>query len=118
MKLRKRTYLLIALLLALTLTGAGAILADDLGSKVAPGEIDDGGELLGQVTITLEDAIAAALAAEDGALGEVDIEHYNGVLVFNIDIGDKDVKVDAGDGTVLGSETDDDDHASEGADDD
>ena len=66
-KFRKRTYLLIALLLALTLTGAGAILADDVGSKVAPGEIDDGGELLGQVTITLQDAIAAARAAEDGA---------------------------------------------------
>ena len=32
---------------------------------------------------------------------------YQGRLVFNVDIGDKDVKVDAEDGSVLGHESDD-----------
>ena len=72
-----------------------------------PGHIDDGADLLDQTTISLEEAIAAAQGAYSGALGEVDIEKYKGRLIFNIDIGVKDVKVDAGDGTVLGFEEDD-----------
>ena len=50
---------------------------------------------------------AAAQAAENGALGEVDLEMYQDRLVFNIDIGEKDVKVDAADATVLGWVSDD-----------
>ena len=107
MRLKKLVYILMSVLLVVAITGAGATFAAGLGSKVSPGEIDDGVELLGDATITLEQAIAAAQAAEVGSLGEVDVEFYDGVLVFNIDIGDKDVKVDAADGTVLGYETDD-----------
>ncbi len=79
----------------------------DEGPEGPPGQIDDGAERLPEATITLEAAIAAAQAAFDGELGEVDLEDYKGRLVFNIDIGPQDVKVDAGDGTVLGSESDD-----------
>jgi len=75
--------------------------------SVGPGEIDDGAELLSETTISLAEAIAAAQAVYSGALGEVDIEKYKGQLVFNIDIGPKDVKVDAADGTVLGFAEDD-----------
>ena len=50
--------------------------------------------------------MAAAQASASGDLGEVDLEYYNGTLVFNVDIGDHDVKVDATTGTVLGSGTD------------
>jgi uncharacterized membrane protein YkoI len=46
-------------------------------------------------------------SAESGAIGEIDLEHYNGRLVFNVDVGDKDVKVDAENGLVLGSLSDD-----------
>lgn len=49
----------------------------------------------------------AAQTAASGDLGEIDLEHYQGKLVFNVEIGDKDVKVDAADGTVLGAESDD-----------
>ncbi|MEO8458867.1 MAG: hypothetical protein ABI559_13785 [Chloroflexota bacterium] len=40
---------------------------------------------------------------DDGAtIGEIDLEQYNGALVFNVDVGGVDVKVDATTGTVVG----------------
>jgi hypothetical protein len=75
-------------------------------AQVAPGTIDDGKELLPQAKITLEQAIQAAQGSRSGDLGEVDLEHYKGRLVFNVDIGDHDVKVDATTGAVLGSSAD------------
>ena len=77
----------------------------DRGS-VAPGTIDDGKDLLPKANISLDDAVAAAQASANGDLGEVDLEYYHGVLVFNVDIGDNDVKVDASTGVVLGSGSD------------
>lgn len=78
----------------------------DDADSAAPGTLDDGAELLPQAGITLDQAIAAAQAAAPGSLGEVDLEHFHGTLVFNVDIGDKDVKVDATTGTVLNSSLD------------
>lgn len=76
---------------------------DDEGSG-QPGAIDDGQDLLPQAKITLDQAIRAAqAAAPDGRLGEVDVEHYRGHLVFNVDVGQQDVKVDADTGAVLGA---------------
>jgi uncharacterized membrane protein YkoI len=49
----------------------------------------------------------AAQTAASGDLGEIDLEHYQGKLVFNVEIGDKDVKVDASSGAVLASDSDD-----------
>jgi hypothetical protein len=72
----------------------------------APGTIDDGKELLPQAKITLQQAVQTAQAAVSGQLGEVDLEHDHGTLVFNVDIGDHDVKVDAATGAVLGSGAD------------
>jgi uncharacterized membrane protein YkoI len=73
-----------------------------------PGQIDDGAELLGQASISLGEEISAAQGAAQGDLGEVDLEMYEGNLVFNVDVGDKDVKVDASDGTVLAQVSEDD----------
>ena len=47
-----------------------------------PGQIDDGAELLGQASISLEEAISAAQEAARGELGEVDLEKHEGKLVF------------------------------------
>lgn len=71
------------------------------------GELDDGADLLPQAGITLDAAIAAAQADRAGAIGEIDLEEWNGALVFNVDVGDEDVKVDAATGEVLGAERDD-----------
>ncbi len=76
-------------------------------TQVAPETLDDGKDLLPQATITLDDAIKAAQRSQSGSLGEVDLEHFKGQLVFNVDIGDHDVKVDAANGNVLSSISDD-----------
>jgi uncharacterized membrane protein YkoI len=80
----------------------------DVGEETAlAGQIDDGADLLPQASVTLEQAIAAAQSAASGEVGEVDLEHYQGKLVFNVDVGDKDVKVDAMDGSLLAVDADD-----------
>ena len=105
----KRTYWVGALVAIIAILVVGATLAFGNGDpNGATGQIDDGAELLDQASISLEEAIDAAQGYADGALGEVDLETYQGRLVFNVDIGDKDVKVDAADGTALGHESDDD----------
>ena len=76
-------------------------------TQAPSGTLDDGKDLLPQAGITIDAAIAAAQSAASGAVGEVDLEQYNGKLVFNVDIGDKDVKVDASTGAVLSANADD-----------
>ena len=60
-----------------------------------------------QARVTEQQAIRAAQSAASGGLDEVDLEHDHGRLVFNVDVGGKDVKVDAADGRVLGVGSDD-----------
>lgn len=74
---------------------------------VPAGTIDDGADLLPQATIALEQAIAAAQGTAQGDVGEVDLEYAGDRLVFNVDIGDKDVKVDAADGSIVSAGSDD-----------
>jgi uncharacterized membrane protein YkoI len=76
-------------------------------TQAAPGTIDDGKDLLPQAKISLEQAIAAAQGSASGDVGEVDLEDFHGRLVFNVDVGNQDVKVDATDGTVLAAVSDD-----------
>jgi uncharacterized membrane protein YkoI len=101
---------LIALAAGVTLAGAGtgAAVASG-GSAAAPpaSRLDDGKALLPQATITEQQAIAAAQGAATGRLNEVDLEHVAGKLVFNVDVGSHDVKVDAATGEVVASDTDD-----------
>jgi uncharacterized membrane protein YkoI len=85
--------------------GAGGAKASGQGASAS--RLDDGKDLLPQATITEQQAIEAAQAAASGALGEVDLEHYGGRLVFNVDVGAKDVKVDATTGDVLAAPADD-----------
>jgi uncharacterized membrane protein YkoI len=79
----------------------------DSEQPVAAGTIDEGQSLLSQAGITLDQAIQAAQGAANGKIGEVDLEYYHGTLIFNVDIGGHDVKVDAATGEVLAVEADD-----------
>jgi uncharacterized membrane protein YkoI len=95
-------------LLAIGGTAAATTATDDDGDTTVPaGTLDDGADLLPQATITIDQAIAAAQGAASGDLGEVDLEYHDDILVFNVDVGDKDVKVDASNGNVLGADSDD-----------
>ena len=79
---------------------------EDGEARVAPGTLDDGKELLPKAKITIDQAVAAARTAATGDIGEIDLEHYQGRLVFKVDVGNHDVKVDAETGEVLGSGAD------------
>jgi uncharacterized membrane protein YkoI len=81
--------------------------AEDGDIQAPSGTLDDGKDLLPQAGITLEQAVAAAQGAASGPVGEIDLEHAQGRLVFNVDIGDKDVKVDASDGSIVAVDSDD-----------
>lgn len=96
--------------IAASAQGLTARLADVVGldeQPVAPGMLDDGKELLPRAAISLDDAVKAAQAAASGDVGEVDLEHAHGTLVFNVDIGNHDVKIDASTGDVLSVDQDD-----------
>jgi uncharacterized membrane protein YkoI len=109
----RRTAAVCAALVTAALGAVGiANAADGAGAKASgqgasASRLDDGKDLLPQATITEQQAIEAAQAAASGALGEVDLEHYGGRLVFNVDVGAKDVKVDATTGDVLAAPADD-----------
>jgi uncharacterized membrane protein YkoI len=81
--------------------GPGARLIDDDGVWVKPGSLDDGKDLRPQATVTLDQAIASAQKAASGSLGQVDLEHYRNRLVYMVDVGDQEVRVDAADGNVV-----------------
>jgi len=76
-------------------------------STVGASRLDDGKGLLAQAHITEQQAIAAALSATSGELNEVDLEQAGSSLVFNVDVGRSDVKVDASDGHVVRVDRDD-----------
>jgi uncharacterized membrane protein YkoI len=89
---------------------AGAALA--AGVAVGAGgttgsRMDDGKDLRPKAGITEPQAIAAARTAATGAIGEIDLEHADGRLVYNVDVGAADVKVDAANGRVLRVDHDD-----------
>jgi uncharacterized membrane protein YkoI len=91
--------------------GLGAGIASGGGSAAGAAtpasRLDDGKDLLPQAMITEGDAVEAAQTAATGPLNEVDLEHYQGKLVFNVDVGSHDVKVAAANGDVLASPQDD-----------
>ncbi|WP_028064191.1 PepSY domain-containing protein [Solirubrobacter soli] len=100
----RRTHLIVAAVAA-TVTFAGGAAA--FAGADSPSRLDDGKDLAGQADISEGQAIAAARAVASGALDEIDLEHRNGALVYNVDVGSKDVKVDARTGDVVAVDADD-----------
>ncbi len=79
--------------------GPGGIWDDNHFAK--PGSLDDGKGLLPQTRISLGQAVAAAQRAASGSLGQVDLERFRGGIVYMVDIGNEEVRVDAADGKVV-----------------
>jgi uncharacterized membrane protein YkoI len=92
--------------LAIALTGGGVAIAGTSGGT-GGSRLDDGKDLLPQSQISEQQAIKAAQGAASGGLNEVDLEHRAGKLVWNVDVGKSDVKVDASSGDVLAVDHDD-----------
>jgi len=103
----KRRFVLVAVVAAAVVLAAAAfafggghgMIWDD-GHYAKPGSLDDGKDLLPQTTISLGQAVAAAQRAQSGKLGQVDLERYNGRIVYMVDVGDQEVRVDASSGTI------------------
>jgi uncharacterized membrane protein YkoI len=92
--------LVVALGSAALAVGARSGLIWDDGRYYEPGSLDDGKELLPQTRITLAQAVAAAQRAWQGQLGQVDLERSGGGVVYMVDVGDQEVRVDASDGRI------------------
>jgi uncharacterized membrane protein YkoI len=119
--MNKRTYTATAALAAVAIGGAGIANASGGSSGGSPAaeqevihapdasgsRLDDGAGLLSDAKITEAQAIRAAQTAASGPLNEVDLEDYQGRLVFNVDVGTHDVKVDSANGEVLAAPVDD-----------
>jgi uncharacterized membrane protein YkoI len=88
------------------------------GSVTAPAEdetmtdAEEDAGLAALATISAEEAGAAAVAAVGGTVTMVEIDDEDGFVVYDVDVrtdsGIVEVTVDAGDGTVLADERDDD----------
>lgn len=77
------------------------------------GEAQEAKALEPLATTTAQEAAAAAIAAVPGTAGAVELEDENGYVVYNVEVTGTDgtiveVMVDAGNGSVLGQEADDD----------
>src|SRR5262245_18110519 len=102
--MRRRAIAGFAVLAAVVAGGAGVAAASGDSSPSGPSRLDDGKDLLSQSQITEAQAIAAAKGAASGDLNEVDLEHRDGKLVWNVDVGTRDVKVDAASGRVVAAD--------------
>jgi uncharacterized membrane protein YkoI len=110
------------------ITAAATSSGSSSTSKVAPDAADaaDGPESYassitaakdanpdGLATITADEASAAAVSATGGTAGKVELENENGNVVYGVEItapdgNQLDVKVDAGNASVLAKESDND----------
>ncbi len=95
-----------AAVVALGLTGGGIAVAAG-GGNGGPSRMDDGKQLASQAKVSERAAIKAAQTKASGALNEVDLEKAGGKLVYNVDVGSHDVKVDADSGEVVSVDADD-----------
>src|SRR3954452_9852201 len=101
--MRKRTNLAVGA----RARGASAAAIAGPSAGAAGSRLDDGKDLRGQAKISEQQAIEAAQTRASGALNEVDLEHAGDRLVYNVDVGSKDVKIDTASGRVVGVDGDD-----------
>jgi uncharacterized membrane protein YkoI len=83
------------------LGGGGGVIWDD-GHAAKPGSLDDGKQLLPKTTVSLAAAVAGAQRAAQGAIGQVDLVERDGRVLYVVDVGDREVSVDARTGAIAG----------------
>ena len=94
-----------------------SILVDPAAEEGAS-EADELAALQSQAKITADEAATLALAANPGASEvQVELDNENGSLAYSVELDNgSDVKVDAGNGTVLSTDRDQDGEDQDGAD--
>ncbi len=104
--MRKKIAVAGAAIVALGLAGGG-IAAAAGGGNGGPSRMDDGKQFASQAKVSEAGAIKAAQTRASGGLDEIDLEKAGGKLVYNVDVGSRDVKVDASSGEVVSVDADD-----------
>jgi uncharacterized membrane protein YkoI len=89
---------------ALAFRGGGHGEGPDSSDSEKPGALDDGKELLPKAKVKLSQAVAAARKAASGKVGQVDLESDTGRVFYEVDVGDREVRVDADSGRVVSVE--------------
>ena len=110
MRARMRLPVIFALSLAVVLAlGLAATLSvrTVLGDESSDARLEEGSELAAEATVSVEDAIAIAQAANAGAVGDVELERSGDVLAYEIEVGGRDIYVDAQSGEMLSAEPED-----------
>jgi len=81
---------------------AGSISLDQTATE-GMSETDEAAALAGQATISVDEAKAAAVAANPGTtVVKAELDNENGSLVYSVELSNgSDVKVDAGNGAIL-----------------
>lgn len=82
--------------------------AEEIGESDEANEKEESTALASQAKITTDQAKEAALAAVPGTVNKIELDNENGYLVYSVEIGDKEVKVDANTGKVLKIDADND----------
>lgn len=103
----KRTHLIATAVVAAGMLAGGTVAFAGGNNAVTTSRLDDGKDLAGQAAISEAQAVDAAQGAAKGALNEIDLEQRDGRLVYNVDVGARDVKVDASSGQVVAVDADD-----------
>ena len=80
---------------------------DDTKEEIAASEAAEAQQYAGLVKITEAQAIKAAEAKVGGSATKAELGNENGSLIYEVHIGNQEVKVDAGNGNVLAVENDD-----------
>lgn len=83
--------------------------AENSQANESAGEATEAAGLQALAKITPDQAKAAALQAVPGTASKVELDNENGNLVYSVEVktanGDVDVKVDAGNGTILAQDS-------------
>jgi uncharacterized membrane protein YkoI len=110
-ELSKRLVILLSVAIAVVaLAAGGAAFAfaggghGDRPDSEKPGALDDGNELVPQAKVKLAQAVAAARTAAKGKVGQIDLESDAGKVFYEVDVGDREVRVDASSGKVVSVE--------------
>lgn len=90
---------------------------DDSKKDTPESEADEAAQYAGLATITEAQAIKAAEAKVGGTATKAELGNEDGSLIYEVNVNGKEVKVDAGNGTVLQVEADDDESGENEADD-
>lgn len=107
---KRKTITLFVALAVFSIAAVGVLAGTDLAGRISIGE-DDEADHSADAVITSDEAKAIAEEHTGGTAFSVELENEDGYLVYGVHIEDSDgkydVKVDAGNGSVLKVDSDD-----------